>query len=187
MDRTALAGMAIGLVALCPVSTMAQPAAPTVAHTQGTPPRFGLLAGPSKSDVAWNTSGDELVQKVGLQDPAVQISAGVAAAIAKRKGGSVVESGKSDLIVKVETTKWSAGYFVPSRPTYTVEYDAQLTITDASGAVVKTAECLVTPDDRTSAGSNDEFVAHNGKTLKTYMAKAAEDCQRSLISKTKAV
>ncbi len=187
MVSKALLAVASAVVLISPVSTMAEVAGPTVAYTSGSAPRFGFLAGPSKSDVAWNTSGDEVAQKASLEDPAAAISKAVAEAIAKRKNGTVAAGGKADFTVKVETTKWSAGYFVPSRPTYNVEYDAQVTVTDGSGAVVKTAECLVTPDDRVSAGSNDEFVAHSGKTLKAFLAKAAQDCQRTLISKTRSV
>jgi hypothetical protein len=194
MDRTALFGFAAALAVLCPIAAGAQtppPAAgagPLVAHAVGDTPRFGFLAGPSKSDVAWSTNGDELAQRVELQDPAVHISEGLAADIAKRKGGHVgypAAGQTADYTVKVETTKWSAGYFVPDRPTYNVEYDAQVTVTNSTGGVVKTATCQVTPDDRSSAGSNDEFVAHKGRTLKTMMGKAADDCLRTMVSKTK--
>ena len=190
MDRTSLAGLAGVLVALSPAFAAAQssaPAGPVIADASQPAPRFGFLAGPSKSDVAWSTNGDELVQRIELQDPADQLSTGVAAEIAKRKGGSVVGGGRADYTVTVGTMEWSAGYYVPSRPTYNVKYAAQLAITDGSGTVVKTATCQVMPDDRESAGSNDEFVAHKVRTLKTMMAKAAADCLRTLVSKTKSL
>ena len=190
MDKTAFAVMASVLVALCPLSGNAQtpaPAAggPLVRHSTGTTPRFAFLAGPSKSDVAWNVTGDELAQRVSLSDPAEQISLGIANALAKRKGGSVVPAGRADFIVEVDTTEWKAGYFVPDRPTYSVSYTAQATITDGSGTVLKTATCDVTPDDRSSAGGNDEFVAHGGRTLKTMFTKAADSCLREMLQKTK--
>ncbi len=189
MDSRTLAGIAGALVAVCPMVAGAQAPAsgPQIAHYTGDVPHFGFLAGPSKSDVAYSNSGDELLQRFQIEDPAVQISAGVAGEIAKRKGGSLVVGGKADFTVKVETIRWSAGYSVPSRPTYSVEYAAHLTITDGAGAVVKTADCQVNPDDNNSAGSNDEFIAHKGRTLKTMLAKAGADCQRTLISKTKGV
>jgi len=188
MDQLRTVVFASVAMALCPIFAEAQssaPAGPVVAHNTAPAPRFGFLAGPSKSDVAWSTNGDELAQRIELQDPADQLSTGVADAIAKRKGGTVVGGGRADYTVTVGTMEWSAGYYVPSRPTYNVKYAAQLSITDASGAVLKTASCQVMPDDRESAGSNDEFVAHKGRTLKTMMAKAAADCLRTLVSKTK--
>ena len=197
MDRTALAGIASILAALIPLSTRAESSAPAgpapaataplIAHATESPAQFVFLAGPTKSDVAWSIGGDALVQKIEMEDPAEQISAGVASAIAKRKGGQVVAAGRADYTVTVQTTEWSAGYYVPSRPTYSVKYGANLTITDASGAVVKTARCGVAPDDDTSAGGNDMFLAHKGKLLKTMFAKVAKDCQGELIMKTKSI
>jgi len=201
MDRTALAGIAGILAALIPLSTRAESSAPAgpapaanapqIVHATGSPAEFTFLAGPTKDDVAWSIGGDVLVQKIELEDPAEQVSAAVASAIAKRKGGKVVEGfpagGRADYTVKVQTTEWSAGYYVPSRPTYSVKYAADLTITDASGAVIKTAKCGIAPDDSTSAGGNDVFLAHMGRLLKSMFAKAARDCQGELIQKTKSV
>jgi hypothetical protein len=194
MDRTALAGIASVLAALIPLTGRAESSAPAaaasaplVAHATGSAPSFRFLAGPTRSDIAWTIGGDLLVQNIELQDPAVEISAAVANAMAKRKGGQVVEAGRADYIVTVETTDWTAGYYVPSRPTYTVTYAAKLTITDASGAVVKTATCGVAPDDSTSAGGNDVLMAHKGRLMKSLFAKAARDCAGELIQKTKSV
>ncbi len=192
MNKTAITGIVCALVSICPLSGIAQTPAPAAAgplikHSAGTPPRFGFLSGPSKSDVAWNVTGDELVQRVSLPDPADLVSAGIANALAKRKGGAVVPAGRADFSVEVDTTDWKAGYFVPDRPTYSVSYSAQVTITDGSGTVLKTATCDVGPDDRTSAGSNDEFIAHGGRTLKTLFAKATDSCLRELLQKTKTV
>ena len=192
MDRkTALVGIGSVLVALCPLSGNAQSSAPAgaplVRHSAGTPPRFAFLAGPSKSDVAWNVTGDELVQRASLPDPSEQISTALATVLAKRKGGSVVPAGRADFVVEVDTTEWKAGYFVPDRPTNSVSYTAQATISDGSGTVLKTATCDVGPDERSSAGGNDEFVAHGGRTLKTMFSKAADSCLRELVQKTKSV
>jgi hypothetical protein len=188
--------MAGALVALCPVMAQAQaPAAaaggPVIAHTIDATPRFKFLGGPSNSDVAWTMNGEEVVQKVGLEDPAAQISTAVAAAIAKRKSGRVVEVGpalnqKPDFTVTVATTDWSAGFFRPAvRPTYSVDYAAEVRVADASGKVVKTASCHVSPDEEVSAGDNEEFLRHNGRTLKTWLGKAAESCRDTFVNKTR--
>jgi hypothetical protein len=195
MDRTALARIVSILAALIPLSTRAESsapagpaaAAPLIAHAAGSTPQFVFLAGPTRSDVAWTIGGDQLVQSIELPDPAIEISVAVASAIAKRKGGQVVEAGRADYIVTVETTEWSAGYYVPSRPTYTVKYAAKLTIKDSSGAVVRTATCGVPPDDSTSAGGNDMLMAHQGRLLKTMFAKVARNCEGELIQKTKSL
>ena len=206
MDRTALAGIASISVALIllstwPLSTRAESSAPAgpapvanaprIAHATESPSQFVFLAGPDRSDVAWSTGGDLLVATIELQDPAEQVSAGIASAMAKRKGGQVIEgiptAGRADFTVTVKTTEWSAGYYVPSRPTYSVKYAATLTITDASGAVVKSAKCGVPPDDSTSAGGNALFLAHKGKLLKSTFDKAAKSCLGELIQKTKSV
>jgi hypothetical protein len=68
-----------------------------------------------------------------------------------------------------------------------VKYAARLTITDASGAVVKTATCSVAPDDSASAGGNDVLMAHQGRMMKTLFVKAARECEGELIQKTKSV
>jgi hypothetical protein len=195
MDRTALARIAGILAALIPLSSRAEPPAsagapanaPLIAHATGSTPQFVFLAGPSRSDIAWTIGGDLLVQTIELPDPAVEVSAALAGALAKRKGGQVVDAGRADYTVTVETTEWTAGYYVPSRPTYTVKYAARLTITDASGAVVKTATCGVPPDDSASAGGNDVLMAHKGKLMKSLFAKAAKSCEGELIQKTKSV
>ncbi len=196
MDRTALIGIASAL-ALCPAFAGAQspaPAAaagPSIAHTTETTPRFRFLGGPSNSDIAWSMNGEEVVQKIGLEDPAGQISAAVAGAIAKRKSGRVLDgvpgsAGRPDLTVQVGTTEWSAGFFRPAvRPTYSVLYAAELTVADATGKVVKTAKCQVNPDEEVSAGGNDEFLAHKGRLLKQWLSKAAESCQGTFVQKTK--
>jgi len=196
MDRTALIGFASVLAALCPAIAGAQAPAPAaggavIAHHADTTPQFRFLGGPSNSDIAWTMNGEEVVQKVDLDDPAGQISAGVAAAIAKRKSGRVMDgypgpSDHPDLTVTVATEEWSAGFFRPDvRPTYSVKYAAQLTVTDSSGKVVKTAHCQVNPDERVSAGGNDEFLQHKGRLLKQWLAKAAENCQDTFVSKSK--
>jgi hypothetical protein len=188
----------VSILALIPISTHAQssaPAAPAsgplIAHSTGATPQFLFIAGPNRSDVAWSTGGDVLVSDIGLQDPSEQVSLGVANALAKRKGGQVIEGavagGRATFTVKVETTEWSAGYYLAGRPTYSVKFYARLTITDAAGAVVKTATCSVAPDDSSSAGGNDVFLAHKGKLLKSTFAKAAQECQGELISKTKSL
>jgi hypothetical protein len=197
VDRTALIGLA-AVLALCPVVAGAQPAAPAaagggpvIAHATDATPRFRFLGGPSNSDIAWSMNGEEVVQKVGLEDPAGQIGAAVAAAIAKRKSGRVVEVGpgltqRPDFTVTVATTDWSAGFFRPAvRPTYSVDYAAELRVSDASGKVVKTATCHISPDEEVSAGDNDEFLRHNGRLLKSWVSKAAENCQGTFVQKTK--
>ena len=185
----ALAG---ALVALCPVIAAAQPApdgagSPRILPEAGPAASFKFYAGSNFDDVARTTNVPELLTRIGLHDPAGEISLAVAKELAKRKGGSIVSSSPADLTVTVTSTEWSAGFYMPHRQTYNLRYSAELTVADAKGTTVKSAACQVMPDDDNSAGGNDTLIAHGGRKLKEIYAKATESCLRTLISKTKSL
>jgi hypothetical protein len=182
-------GIVSALVALSPMAAGAQPApaagGPKVLPVAGPAADFKFYAGSNFDDVARTTNVPELLTRIGLRDPAAEISIAVAKDLAKRKGGSLVESYPADYTVTVTSTDWSAGYYVPFRPTYNLRYVAELSVTDKSGAVVKTGTCQVNPDDANSAGGNDMLIAHGGRKLKEIYAKATDSCVRTFITKTK--
>ncbi len=193
MDKTALAAIASVLAALGPVFAQAQtPAAapasgPRILAETGPSPSFKFYAGSNFDDVARTTNVPEMLTRIGLRDPAAEISLAIAKDLAKRKAGSLVPAGPADYTVTVTSDVWSAGYFVPFRPTYNLSYSAELKVTDASGAVVKSGACQVNPDDTDSAGGNDVLIAHGGRKLKEIYAKAADTCVRILLSKIKSL
>ena len=193
MDKLALAAIASVLAALGPAFAQAQaPAAPAASGPKvladvGPSPSFKFYAGSNFDDVARTTNVPEMLTRIGLRDPAAEISLALAKDLAKRKGGATVAAGPADYTVTVTSTLWSAGYYVPFRPTYNLSYSAELKVTDASGAVVKSGACQVNPDDTDSAGGNDMLIAHGGRKLKEIYAKATDTCVRILLSKTKSL
>ena len=194
MSRAGVGGLVGALVALCPVIAAAEPApagagadGPKVSAEVGPSPSFKFYAGASIDDIARTTNVPEMLVRIGLRDPAAEISLDVAKDLAQRKNGSIVASGPADYTVTVTSTEWSAGYYVPHRGTFNLRYSADLTVTDASGKVVKKSACQVMPDDDNSAGGNDMLIAHGGRKLKEIYAKATESCRRTLISKTKSL
>jgi hypothetical protein len=201
MDRTTLGRIVCILAALTPLSSRAQssaPAAPApaasgpvIAYVSGDAPHFVFYAGPTSTDIAYKIGGDLLVQTIELPDPADAIAAAIANAMAKRKGGQAVEgiqpAGRAAFTVTVDTTEWTAGYYHVQRPTYSMKYAVKVTITDASGAVVKTATCSTQPDDGSSAGGNDVLMAYKGRLMKSLFAKAARDCSGELVQRTKSL
>ena len=192
MGRGSAVGFLGALVAICPLAAGAQPApavagGPKVLAEVGPSPSFKLFAGSEIDDIARTTNIPEMLERIGLRDPSAEISLTVAKDLAKRKGGSVVASAPADYTVTVTSTDWTAGFYVPHRPTYNLRYGADLVVTDASGAVVKKATCQENPDDDASAGGNDVLLAHGGRKLKEIYAKAAASCARTLMSKTKSL
>ena len=192
MDRGLVVGFLGALVAICPLAAGAQPApaaagGPKVFAETGPTPSFKFFAGSEIDDIARTTNVPEMLLRIGLRDPAAEISLAVATDLAKRKGGSVVGSAPADYTVTVTSTDWTAGFYVPHRPTYNLRYGADLVVTDASGAVVKKATCQENPDDDNSAGGNDMLLAHGGRKLKEIYAKATASCARSFLSKTKSL
>ena len=194
MDRFRVIGLVGVLAALCPAFAGAQPtpaaaSGPKVLAEVGPSPSFKFYAGSNFDDVARTTNVPEMLLRFGLRDPAAEISLAIATELAKHKGGSLVASGPADYTVTVTSVEWSAGYYVPFRPTYNLSYSAQLKVTDASGAVVKSGTCQVMPDDAegASAGGNDVLIAHGGRKLKEIYAKATASCERTLLLKTKSI
>ena len=180
------------LAALCPVIAGAQPApaaasGPRILPEAGQPASFKFFAGSNFDDVARTTNVPELLNRIGLRDPAGEISLAVAKDLAKRKGGAVVDSTPADLTITVTSTEWSAGFYMPHRQTYNLRYSAELTVTDAKGAVVKSTTCQIMPDDDNNAGGNDMLIARGGRKLKEIYAKATESCERTFISRIKSL
>ena len=192
MGRTQLIGIVGALLALSPLSAGAQPApaaagGPKILAENGPSPDFKFYAGGSIDDIARTTNVPEMLTRIGLRDPAAQISLQVAKDLAKRKGGALVSAGPADYTITVTSTEWSAGYYVPNRPTYNLRYSAEISVTDAKGTVVKAGTCTENPDDADSAGGNDMLIAHSGRKLKEIYAKAADSCARTFISKIKSL
>lgn len=191
MDRNLSVGFLGALLAICPLAAGAQPApaaaGPKVFAQAGPSPSFKFFAGSEIDDVARTTDVPEMLTRIGLRDPSAEISLAIAKEIAKRKAGSLVGSAPADYTVTVTSTDWTAGFYVPFRPTYNLRYGAQLTVTDASGAVIKSATCQENPDDSNSAGSNSVLLAHGGRKLKEIYAKATASCEQTFISKIKSL
>lgn len=192
MSRIRLLAFVGALAALCPVSAGAQSGAaaaggPRVLPATGPTPDFKFFAGSTIDDIARTINVPELLTRINLHDPALDISLGVSKDLAKRKGGSVVTAAPADYTVTVTSTEWSAGYYVPFRGTFNLRYSAKFSISNASGAVVKEGSCAVMPDDEDDAGGNDVLIAHGGRKLKEIYAKATQSCEREIISKMKSL
>jgi hypothetical protein len=156
----------------------------------------GLIAGAMRGE-----TGNDVVQKHNVPDPAEQIAAELGAALAARYGAklhpartplatpeaaeAVKAARGADLVLDVRTGVWAMNYFVTSPDKYRLHYAARARLIDAkSGRVVAEGGCGAPRYDKAEdAPTYDELVANGAARLKQEMAKAAEYCAAEFASK----
>ncbi|QTP57429.1 hypothetical protein HNO53_01035 [Billgrantia antri] len=146
-------------------------------------------------------AGNNLVEENEIEDPAGQISSGLAASLAERLGiAQVDENGfvtketavaglskdyaASDLLVDVETLGWGFTYYPFAMRTYDVTYSARLKVIDTrSMQAVAEAHCNRWPERNDDSPSHAELLANGAERLKQDLSAAADSCLREFENK----
>lgn len=138
-------------------------------------------------------TGNELVKKHNVEDPAVKISAGVAQRLASARAMTVVANGnkiasndevpallsaypKADYLLDIKTFMWKFNFFRASPTTYSLMYQARLRLVDASTqAVIAETMCTAQTSDK-GAPTYEQFAEDDGTVLRQKSDAVAAVC-----------
>lgn len=138
-------------------------------------------------------TGNELVKKYNVEDPAVKISAGVAQRLASTRAMTVVANGnktassddvpallsaypKADYLLDIKTFTWKFNFFRASPTTYALMYQARLRLVDASTqAVIAETMCKAQTSDK-GAPTYEQFAEDDGTMLRQKSDEVAAAC-----------
>jgi hypothetical protein len=164
-----------------------------------TPGKAGI-GGPPLGTVLMVRSGNEIVSKNNIEDPAVYIGEKLRTELSTRYGtkvssksvtltnDSVQTTSRSDagvdLLLDVSTVTWSFAYFPLTWSKYRVIYAALLRLTDTKdGKILVDGTCSRVPDKTPTSPTYDELLANGAERLKKELREAADFCVGEFISK----
>lgn len=152
-----------------------------------------VLVGGLIGALAQISTGNELVKKNGVEDPAVKISKGLAERLASTRGVTVVANGsvvasrdevpallaaypKADYLLDIKTFMWKFNYFRASPTTYALMYQARLRLIDTSTqAVIAETMCTAQTSDK-GAPTYQQFAEDDGTVLRQKSDEVATVC-----------
>jgi hypothetical protein len=150
--------------------------------------------------VASISSGNEIVAKNNIEDPADYISEKLNTTLSAKYGSRVSSKSVSvkeddvqaisknnpdiDLLLDIRTINWSFIYFPTTWNKYRVIYSARLRLIDVKGKrVMAEGFCARVPDETPTSPTYDELLANNAERLKKELRNAADFCVAEFKSK----
>lgn len=150
---------------------------------------FGLLGG-----AAMIKTGNDLVEKDGIQDPSLAVAEKLAQDLQSARSERLLSNNHvvavddkvstllkdypgADLIIDVKTINWMYSYYPAQWSKYHVFYSARLRVLDGrTGDLVAQAICKAGPTDKSNPPTKDQLLANDGEMLKDMLRKAGDSC-----------
>ncbi len=143
--------------------------------------------------VASISSGNEIIAKNNIEDPAVYVGEKLGVELSTKYGTRVSSKSVSvnaddvrtisknnadiDLLLDIRTINWSFNYFPTTWNKYRVIYSARLRLIDIKGErVLAEGFCARVPDETPNSPTYDELLANNAQRLKKELRDAADFC-----------
>lgn len=148
-------------------------------------------------------AGNEIVQKNGIEDPAIAIRDSLVRDFANQKGLQVVpaipspipatttdvkrivkESAKADLLLDVQTVGWQFTYFPTDWNSYRVNYSVKVRLIDtAANKTIAEGFCVRIPEKTADAPSRDQLLENSAALLKEQLRIHGGQCLTELQAK----
>jgi hypothetical protein len=175
--------------------------------SRATPDFAAMTAGKATlgliGTAAMISTGNDIVQKNGVADPAVAIRDALLAEFAARQGLSVTAAGgspigamttdvkkiiagspKADLLLDAQTINWSFAYFPADWNSYRVIYSVKVRLIDTqAGKTIAEGFCQRFPDKTPDAPSRDQLLENQAARLKEQLNVHGGQCLTELQAK----
>lgn len=146
------------------------------------------------------STGNEIIRKYDVEDPATYIGNEIAMEIARTRSMDLISPAipskedsieylsrthaGNDYVLDVRTINWSFGYFPTDWNNYRVMYSAKARLLDMrSRETIAEAFCSRVPERSSTSPSYDQLLSKNAARLKSELQVAAKHCVKELRDK----
>lgn len=160
--------------------------APSFIMTKAATAAFGMLG--AFADIA---EGERLAKELKLEEPANTVGAGLAAAWASSRGGSVgaplpvvkksnlvaLNGGKADYIIDVAPVGMDASYFPFDWAHYGLSYYGHVRVFDGkTGKQLSKGSCSIRPTKTNASPNHDQLLGDDAQGLRRLISEANAAC-----------